>query len=1006
MTIGIAHFTDIHFTVQTNLDNKLKSCIDALRNDFYGVSKIYFVLSGDIAFSGKKVEYELAKAFFGRLKMLLEMHHTGVLVHFVIVPGNHDCNIDEYDSQIRINQLNNLNYKSLGSDNSVTDICLKVQDDFWDYYKLYNPIPVNKLFYQVCDKVDDFNICFHCINTAWMSEKYEKPGNIFFPVKRFDSFNNEECYLNVGVWHHPYNWFTPNTAENNKKEYQHFTERIAAIHLLGHEHENEHYLNENISTGEKVNLISGKVFNLDNSPKDSGFETIIVDLPTRMGQLKLFEWESDLYNSKVQRTISFIKEVSHQFENSVNFINELNEIKIPLVIGNRKQIQLSEIYVFPNMESMTSDINSLDNYPDTVKLLENKYGSCVIAGEEQIGKTSLLNILYLKKRDQGCSPLLITGKEIKELDLNKILKKAFKKQYENTDDAFERYLQLDTSKKILLIDDYQDCTYNAVTAYKLLKEAMAKFDTVIITIDAAHSMLPSLQTEFKDIGFYRINQLGYLKRNELIERYHYLKENPYNFDEQNFLSNTKESFDNVGAILGDKLIPSYPVFVLSILQSLEYKSLKQNETSFGYCYQSLLHFSLHKAGVKNDDIDTYLNFLTELAYHFIISDKEVISDIELLTFYSEYKKRYLSPAYEIIITNLKNSKILHFPNDEVAFGYNYILYYLSAKKISDIIHKDEGKKVVQKLFKDLHVEKNANILVFITHHCKDITFIEESLLNSMIVLDRLKPITLALNDSFYNEIKAIASEVTKDILEINRNPKDEREKQLKKLDESITKNEVESSDANSFEQMDKITLPFKQSFRSIEIVGQILKNRKGSLEISQLKSMIKELYTTAFRTISYVSEILNAGKNEYILFLNDDEALASSRAEIEQRINKFIQVASFQACLGVFSKLMNAMGNRELRMLYNEVAAELDTPAAKLVSFSINSYYGAITEKELKTITNDLKNNPVAQKILRARIKAYVYSRNLDLPTKQKFASILGMHLGPKKPGNAAKNPR
>lgn len=68
--------------------------------------------------------------------------------------------------------------------------------------------------------------------------------------------------------------------------------------------------------------------------------------------------------------------------------------------------------------------------------------------------------------------------------------------------------------------------------------------------------------------------------------------------------------------MGDKLIPSYPIFVLSILQSMNLvKPNNYEQTSYGYCYQSLIHFALAaKAKIKNEDIDTYINYLSELAF--------------------------------------------------------------------------------------------------------------------------------------------------------------------------------------------------------------------------------------------------------------------------------------------------------------------------------------------------------------------------------------------------------
>ena len=135
-----------------------------------------------------------------------------------MVPGNHDCNFD-LDSQVRKNSIQQIDYNMLGDDNSVLATCLSVQKDFWYFYSNFNQIPEDKLSYQVIDNFDNKTICFHCHNTAWMSQKNENPGTLFFPVKRFKKNIELPHDINISVLHHPINWFNPNTEINNNREF-------------------------------------------------------------------------------------------------------------------------------------------------------------------------------------------------------------------------------------------------------------------------------------------------------------------------------------------------------------------------------------------------------------------------------------------------------------------------------------------------------------------------------------------------------------------------------------------------------------------------------------------------------------------------------------------------------------------------------------------------------------------------------------------------------------------
>jgi hypothetical protein len=1000
MKIGILHLTDMHLTSKSATIDRTKLMCDLLISDFHDIQKLYILISGDIAFSGKSEEYKVAKQLVSTIKLLFKEKHPGVEFGIILVPGNHDCNFD-LANDLRKTVLKNINYQNIGSDDSIIDLSLGVQQDFWDFYLAYNPKPNNKMLYQIVDKIEGKSICFTCINTSWMSQYEEVAGSLFFPVKKYEELaNNSDHALNIAVWHHPANWFNPNTNENNKKEFEKFIEKIAPIHFIGHEHENEHYLNINQINEIESHIISGKLFN-DDRKKECGFNSIKIELADKETFVKSYYLEDKHFKLSNEKKISLDRKISKTFNLREDFKNDLNDIKIPLILSNKKEIKLAEVYVYPDMESVSSgiDLNKLESFQDSSRLTLSEYDYCIIEGDEQIGKSTLLGSLFLQSYIDGSFPLLIKGSEIKSLDTTKILKKALSKQYIDGFDEFEKYLQIDKSKRVLLIDDYQDTELNPSSTKEILTELGCKFGKILITISSSQSIIPTMQTDFPNWKFFGLKPFGYKKRNDLIEKYLYLKENPITIDEHQFLENTKLTFDNVQNILGDKLMPSYPVFILSILQALEYKPIQQNETSYGYCYQTLIHYSLHNAGVNNDDIDTYFNFLTELAYHFVAKDLEYISRKEFDSYYLEYKKDYIIPNYEIVLKTIKNSKIIFEKEDSLYFGYKYILYYLSAKKISDVIDKPEGKAIIKKLFKKVHIEKNASILVFVTHHSKDISFIEESMMNSMIILDSVNPITLEKHDPFYDSVRSLVEEVKQDVLEINRNPKDERRKFLKIRDEQERANErseqYEDSQNDKDVEPHDIILPFQQAFRSIEIIGQIVRNRKGSLPKGQLQDMIKEIYTTGFRTVSYVSEMLNNSKDDIIATLVDESGEYESRSEAEFRISQFIQMMCLQTCLGVFTKLMYSVGNKDLKEIYKNVATELSTPAAKLVSFGINSHYGNFSIKELKAIEIDLRGNTVALNLLKARVKSYVYNKKVDYKIKQQIAATLNMTIGP-----------
>ena len=75
MQIAIIHVTDIHFTTNSDYNARALPFCQAVTSSIRGINKIYFVLSGDIAFSGSEDEYEIAIKYFSICKQLLKQEN-------------------------------------------------------------------------------------------------------------------------------------------------------------------------------------------------------------------------------------------------------------------------------------------------------------------------------------------------------------------------------------------------------------------------------------------------------------------------------------------------------------------------------------------------------------------------------------------------------------------------------------------------------------------------------------------------------------------------------------------------------------------------------------------------------------------------------------------------------------------------------------------------------------------------------------------------------------------
>ena len=91
----ILHISDLHISCDKNFDRSvvIDPLITRIGEDIeLGLKPEIIVVTGDIAYSGQKAEYQLAKILFDDLLKKLELSNDSLF----IVPGNHDVDFGKY----------------------------------------------------------------------------------------------------------------------------------------------------------------------------------------------------------------------------------------------------------------------------------------------------------------------------------------------------------------------------------------------------------------------------------------------------------------------------------------------------------------------------------------------------------------------------------------------------------------------------------------------------------------------------------------------------------------------------------------------------------------------------------------------------------------------------------------------------------------------------------------------------------------------------------------------
>ncbi len=94
------------------------------------------------------------------------------------------------------------------------------------------------------------------------------------------------------------------------------------------------------------------------------------------------------------------------------------------------------------------------------------------------------------------------------------------------------------------------------------------------------------------------------------------------------------------------------------------------------------------------------------------------------------------------------------------------------------------------------------------------------------------------------------------------------------------------------------------------------------------------------------------------------------------------------------------MGAKELRWLYNEASKEINSPAAEIVTFSIESIYSKLAVEDLKKLVERYKDNSAVMTIIRARVRSYLYNNYVDVKDRKRIANALQLNEGNARIGN------
>lgn len=666
---------------------------------------------------------------------------------------------------------------------------------------------------------------------------------------------------------------------------------------------------------------------------------------------------------------------------------------------DKKMVKLADIYIYPRLEKY-NEFNKSKQSKNAKKLIDEVDSiKLLIAGESQSGKTSLCKSYIVTLKEKGFVPVYLSdAKNLYEGRIDKRIKNAFKDQYEGC--SIE---ELPKEKIIPILDNF----HVAKKKERHLSD-LKKYPNSILVVDDLFSLNISQDNLLINYDHYRIKEYSPTLRNETIKRWLELSEGnlPQN-EKYSILDSRFEQVENaLGKVIGNGIMPAYPFFILSIISTFETfeKPLDQEITSQGHCYQALIYLFLKKQNVKNDEVDTYINFLTEFAFFFFEKSKKELSKQEFDVFFKKYQEQYNLPIKEdVLLKKLSNIQIIALDSlNNYRFAYPYLYYFFVAKYLVENNDKN-SERYIDDLIENLHKNENAYILTFISHHSKDDSFLDKIENCATNLFSTSSPSTLDSKElSFFNDK---ANELLKAVLPNgDSSPEKERAKKLKAQDEIEEENGFDHELDKEIENHEDY-LNLRKSVKTVEVMGHIIKNRAGSLKKEKLQSIFINAMNVNLRFISQFIELIEDEDNqiEIIEFLKsrlkvyteNNDFIELSREDIDKIVIKLFWNINFFTISTVLNKVVHSLGSDKLIQIVESACDEENTPAAFLVKHGIFMWYQK--NLQLEKIVDRVEKedfSPISKRILDFMIVNHCSLHSIKTKDLQRIEDTLRIKTG------------
>ena len=680
--------------------------------------------------------------------------------------------------------------------------------------------------------------------------------------------------------------------------------------------------------------------------------------------LPISKWEDQ--DAAWQDVYEQIKGVLEDIRSSFNIRAEYRKeiCRVDFISQSHESIEIDEVFVFPHL--LPDSESNFDEIKARITNFEELLGikRALIRGEVLSGKTTLCRKLFLHLIDNGEPVMLVDLAEAgtrrnEEAFFRTIYTKQLKGDFTKWQQRSDLTIIFDnlTSMKIPFV-------VHALENFTNLRNVL------IATSDDEYFSYFADDDRLADFTQLRLLQLQHPQQEELIRNWRKLDPRIRSGELQLTDSNVDLLERNVNSITMNKIVPRYPFFVLSILQTHEAFMPPEFEiTAYGHCYHALIVAQMLRLEIPKGEVNSCFNFLSWFAHSIRKAPGEQIEanedDFDL--FNEEYRGKFVIKDSTINRLFNNNSPILFRKDKNVGFCWSYSYYFFLGRYLAE--HYLDSEEMIAGIVEKSFVRDNSLALIFVIHHSSNPKTIEDILRRTMCTFDRKQPVKLDIGEVkvFQNLMRQLPDDVSSE-----KSVSEER-RAVRQRRDMLESGEVEFYEESPQDFINDVY----RALKNMEILSQILKTKHGSIEKERLSRLIETVIDTALKLAR--------------TFLLDEDKIDRFARYVEEKfeekedltnLREGVRCLIFVAVIGCIEKAASHISIEELRQIVNDLRKRKQTPAYDLIYFffslNVADPFSEFHRKLLDNMLKRHKENEVLKKVLSWRVQTYFNTHTLE----------------------------